>query len=372
MKHALLLAALVVFNMGGSLFLAGVYPGGATGYIRYPNGTIVGFEATPSTALLYPGLAVLDAGGGESLIVAPGGLLVYRVDGLGYPAGFLRRTLPPYSIGEGYAVLGDSIVLANGTMLSYPQGYSPVGFYNGSLVLDTPKGLMMLSGGHALLYPGLHPVAICDRGILVSVNGTPGVLRGDVLTLYRVPGHPLEWGGVLDWSIAACTPTGVAYTSVEGGSKATVIVEGGQCTIVYTEPPAKAAGVAANATTLTLAFQAAGRASIREKQCSVHVSSVRVEPIEAKPPVVKRRQLAPAELRAPQVTIERRGYEPSPVADNLILAVYRLGVEGGARRVKPSWAPILSLGVLGAAAAAAATAALVLLRRRSAESAPQH
>lgn len=370
MKEALLaLVAFTLFNMGGSLFLAGVHPGGATGYISYPNGTVVGFSATQSSAIIYPGAVILDQASSSALMVVGNGLLVYLADGRLYPLGSYRKALPPYTVHEGYAVVGDRLVYANGTMLVYPPGYTPVGFYRDSLVLDTPSGLMMVSGGSTLLYPGLHPIAVCPNGILVSANGTPGILSGSTLTLYRVEGYRLAWGGTLDWSIAACIPGGIAYTSTSSQrGRVAVVVSGNDCRVYYTEPPAKVVGVASNATRLTIAFQVVGDARIATAACKASITSLEVRAVHASPPKPRVEKLRGTAARLEGRRVERNWFQPSPVSDNLLLAVYTLHAA-----VRPRPGHGAQVYMLVAALAAAAVVALLLAgRRRSAESALQH
>ena len=370
MKEAIIaLVALTLFNMGGSLFLAGVYPGGATGYIRYPNGTIVGFSATQSSAAIYPEAVIIDESGHSALVIVGNGLLAYLAGSRLYPLSSYRKVLPPYAVYYGYAVVGDRLVYANGTMLVYPPGYSPVGLYKGSIILDTPKGLVVASRGSALLYPGVHPLAVCPNGILVSVNGTPGILNGSTLKLYHVEGYRLAWGGTLDWSIAACIPDGIAYTSTSRQKgKVAIVVSGHACRIYYTEPPAKVVGIASNGTRLTIAFQVVGDARIETASCKVSVSSIEARAVQVSPPEPRVERLRGVAIRLEAHRVAHSGFQPSPVSDNLLLAVYTLQA---AEQPRPRHGA--QAYVLAAAIAAAAVAALLLARRRrSAESALQH
>ena len=374
MKEAVLaLTAAILFNMGGSLFLAGVYPGGATGYIRYPNGTIVGFSVAQSSATIYPGAVVLDEAGRSALMILGDGLLAYTVGDHLYPLGSYRKTLPPYRVYEGYAVVGNRLVYANGTMLVYPLGYTPVGLYHGSIVLDAPQGLMLVSERSALLYPGIHPLAICPEGILVSANKTLGVLSGSTITLYKVDGYRLSWGGTLDWSTAACIQDGIAYTSTlrDKGKVVVVVAKHNYCRIYYTDPPAKAVGIASNGTRLTIAFQVVGDARIATATCNASVVDVEVKVVKVSPPEPRVERLRRITAHLEGLRVERGEFRPSPVSDNLLLAFYEVAAtvyHKGGRGKRGTETPIL----LTALAIAALAAFLLARRRRSAESALQH
>ena len=378
MKPLPALLAVILFNMAGSVFLAGVYAGGATGYIKYPNGTLVGFIATLKDARLYPGLAVLDASGDGLLFAAKNGLLVYQVGGSVYRVGRLRETLPPYTVGEGYAVIGNKLIYANGTLIEYPQGYSPVGFYKGSLVLDSPRGLILIEPrGGALLYPGVNPVAVCRDSIIVSVNGTVGLLKGDELVVYNVEGYRLAWGGVIDWSIAACIPGGVAFTAEGPRGKSVVIAARNWCKAVEVNPPAKAIGVASNGTLLTIAVQVAGSPKVSISECNASIHRVKVHPLETSPPEARIEELESRGIGVEGLVVHRQEFHPSPVADNVLILAYRIEARGVDTGVAPGGATLPPGARVWPFITLAAFAAILVLlyysaRRRSAESAPQH
>ncbi len=354
------LLALLVFSLAGKTLLAGVSPGAAVGWVEYPNGSIAGFVAyAGGAALLYPGYAVLDYLDGYALLVGPGGLVYYATPGGAYAVAPLRKTLPPKQLlPGGYAVVGNMLVYPNGSALVLPPGYTPVAPLPRGYAADTPRGLLIVEGGRARLYPGIHGVNPCGDALIVAVNGSVGVLRDGELTLYVVRGAGLEWGGTLDFSVAACIPGGVAYTTRYRGSAAVVIATGRYCRVVYTTPPAEAAGVDANETSITVAFNAPGRVEVKTSNCTVEVVAEHVEPVSVEPPRVHTLRLEAAHAPAP---LEARVGAPTPVSENIVLLVYGLG--GGPGAPAPR-APRLVNAALAAVLAAVVLAALAALWRR--------
>ena len=147
-----------------------------------------------------------------------------------------------------------------------------------------------------------------------------------------------------------------------------VDVERGSCYEVRPAATATAAGVAAEGDKVTIVFQAPGEPRLEWMKCSVTTERLRVKPVETRVRV-ERFTLKPVRLSLEPLSLPGTEFRPSPVSDNILVAIARLPREprGGSAQ-----GTLLPLGAAATIAAAAALLAIAARRRRSAESAPQH
>ncbi len=376
MNMTLVLAALMIVNLGGVGDVLGVSPGHVAGRVTYPNHTSIAVFVNTSGSYTIPGaVATLDAGGGAALVVDDEGRLVAVYDGVGYVLGDYEKSMPPYTVMRG-GLVGTvfGLLYPNGTLVSYRLGHTPlipVARAGEDLVLVTPGGTstIIASRGRALEYNGIVALAYCGEGLAgFDENGNPVILypNNTLVTLHVANANPV-WGRTLDTSTIACTPGMVAFiaNTTSGISVVLVNLTTGACHAIHVGD-VNVLGLALDGDRLTLGYASLKPIKPRITECEARLAKSLVAPqyVTLHETVKK--------LRPLRTRIE--GFKPakSLVAPNIILQVYKLAARSGTvwheaggtgRRAHQQRTPIRVPATISLAAVALVAVAIILWLR---------